>query len=267
MVDLHVHTNFSFDGGDEPEGFITRAREYEDFGIGFSEHYDYDVVLDGQTDQPLPDLDEYFSKMDELKKSSPIKVYAGLELGYRKEAEDRYNELLETQPIDYAIMSVHTIEGRGDCYFPEFFDGLDKKQAYELYLNAILESLNGSVEFQILGHLGYIARYAPYEDKSLTYDQFPDLVDAILKKCIERGVCLEINGSANGLDSKFVTDISILERYIELGGRDFTYGSDAHTIAEYGRKRAETKNFLTSHNITYTSIFSKKSKMHMDIVR
>ncbi len=264
MTDLHIHTRFSFDSEEDPAAYVTAAEEHEEVSLGFAEHYDYDAYLDGEKGQ-LADIWQYIVETDKLKTASPVIIFKGVELGFRKKAVRKYQEIAK-YPLDYLIMSVHTVKGRGDCYYPEFFTGLTKEQAYTKYLETVLESVQCDVDFQILGHLGYVARYAPYEDKKLQYKDFPELIDKILTKLIERGISLEINTACRGLEGPFVTDVSILERYIELGGDDFTYGSDAHKTEDYQRGADAAVDFLISHGITHVNIYEKKQKLPISLI-
>lgn len=259
MTDLHIHTNFSFDSEESMERYVRVALARGDGALGFTEHCDYDAVLDGEKDHPLPDWKGYFAEVGRLKNAFPqIGILKGVELGYRAEALPHYRSLLDENDFDYAIMSVHTLKGRGDCYYPRFYRDLDKERAYNEYLRAVSESVNADVDFQIVGHIGYVARYAPYKENRLTYHEFAELIDEILRAVIARGLCLEINTSVKGTGTPFVTDTTVLERYIALGGTNFTFGSDAHLSVRY-REGAETvRNFLLARGIGEIFRFEKR---------
>lgn len=253
MTDLHIHTAFSFDSEELPENYVLAAAARGDACLGFSEHYDFDETLGGGAP---PDFQAYANKIDELNVGC-VKVLKGIELGYSPSSLARYRELLQEQTFDYVICSVHGVEGRGDCFYPRFFAGLQKTEAYKTYLNAVLESVSADWNFQIVGHIGYIARYTPYGDKRLYAPPLQELVDEILKTVIGRGACLELNTSAEGLSGDFVPEISVVDRYIALGGRKFTFGSDAHTAARYMERADQVKRFLLSRGIGGTYRFER----------
>lgn len=255
MTDLHIHTSISFDSKEPAVNYLKVASARGNGALGFSEHYDYDAVLDGNR-HPLPDLHAYFCGLDRLERLYPeVKILRGIELGYVAEAVPHYNKLLAGKQFDYAIMSVHTLKGRGDCYFPEFYGGWTKEQAYRAYLSAVLESVRCDADFQIVGHVGYIARYAPFENRRLIYSDFADLIDEILLAVISRGLCLEINTKCK--TEQFATDRSILERYVRLGGGKFTFGSDAHEVTRYREKEDKVRDFLLSNGIDEIYRFEK----------
>lgn len=258
MTDLHIHTDLSFDSEEKMQNYVRTAAANGDEALGFSEHYDYDVILSGGNMAHIPDLSAFFAEAERLSTAFPsVKILKGVELGYCAEAVPHYKALLKENSFDYAILSVHTLAGRGDCYYPEFYDGLTREQAYSSYLRAVLESVKSDLNFQIVGHIGYIARYAPYKDKRLEYKDFSELFDEILKTVIARGLHLEINTSSKGTEGDFLPDISVIERYIALGGVNFTFGSDAHSLQRYREREKLVRQFLLSHGINEIGRFEK----------
>lgn len=248
MIDMHVHTSLSYDSSESAENYIRAAIGAGEEFLGFAEHYDYDDYLCGGDASPC-DLTELERRTRELNLKYPrVKVLKGIELGYSKPAVARYKEILK-QPFDYAILSVHTLEGRGDCYYPAFFKGLTKEQAYGAYLNAVLDSVRSPLDYQIVGHIGYVSRYAPYADRLLKYRDFSVLFDEIFREIISRGACLELNTSADGTGLDFLPDREAADAYVALGGRNFTFGSDAHSVKNYMRGCASVREYLLSRGI------------------
>lgn len=74
-----------------------------------------------------------------------------------------------------------------------------------------------------MGHLGYVTRQAPYPDKQLKLSESGEKIDRILKRIIHTDKTLEVNTN-HGLNA----NEEILARYFELGGRNVSFGSDAH---------------------------------------
>lgn len=243
MIDIHLHTKISYDSSENPENYIAAAKNLGIKTLTFSEHCDYDVYL--EEGGPLPDFKEYDMEINRLKNNFPdMNILKGVELGYSRDALPYYRDLVASEGFDCVILSVHTLRGRGDCYFPKFFDGLEREQAFALYLNALSESVSCGLDFDVIGHMGYISRYAPYEDRALRYSEFSELWDNILKGLIERGKCLEVNTSANGSSEATLPPREIIKRYFELGGRFVSFGSDAHTAADFCRGEGEAKAIL-----------------------
>ena len=259
MYDLHLHSDLSYDSKENLENYIKAARKKGNVCIGFAEHYDLDRSLDPHEKETpaLADLKKYSETVSLLREThADVKILKGLELGWSRAALPYYRKIIDENDFDYAILSVHAADGRGDCYFPAYFEGRDRKEAYSEYLGLVAESVTSDLDYQIVGHLGYVARYAPYGNKRLVYNEFPYLFDIILKEIIERGKCLELNTSCTG--ETFVTDVSILKRYIELGGRYFSFGSDAHSEEKLGYGYDEAVCFLKENGINFICGFEKK---------
>jgi histidinol-phosphatase (PHP family) len=199
------------------------------------------------------DKDRHFAEILPLKEkyAGQIKVAVGAEFGYAEEAVADYSEIAKL-PLDVIINSVHSA-GHKDIYYPEFYEGRTKKQAYAEYLREILKSVNAPYGWDVLGHLGYIERKAPYADVRLTFDGFPELLDEILKVLITGGKALEINSQTKGSGYALIPDDSVLKRYRELGGELITFGSDAHTKDRIGEKYADFIELATRIGFKYVA--------------
>lgn len=257
MIDIHIHTLFSEDGKEDMEQYAALAYSRGDKALGFSDHCEYHMEYYAPG-FPRLDVGAFLEKADAVQKKYPsLRILRGLEFGYGDDAVDYYADIASAFDLDYAIMSVHTVEGRGDCYSPDFYAGITREQAFLLYLNEALKSVRCKVNFNVLGHFGYISRYAPYPDKRLTYAEFAPQIDEILTAVIDRGAAMELNTSTRGLDSDFVTDVSVVERYIALGGKYFSFGSDAHHSSRYAENACRVRKFLADRGLKYTVHFER----------
>ena len=82
MTDLHLHACFSHDSEEDAENYILAARDRGITALGFSEHYDYDVYLNGEGVCALPDLEAYGKKLTELSQKYPdVKILKVSSLG------------------------------------------------------------------------------------------------------------------------------------------------------------------------------------------
>lgn len=249
MVDLHLHTSFSFDSRESAENYVKKAQECGLNILGFSEHYDYDAVLDGEDILPC-DIKSYLKNAGNLsEKYEDMRILRGIEFGYRREALPYYEKLLSQYRFDYVINSLHTLKGKGDCYHDRFFEGKEVKDCYRDYLQGVLESIVCFPDYDIVGHIGYASRYRRGENVKLCLEDFSELLDDILREIFLRGKFLEINTSVGTSGSNFLPDESIIERYISLGGRNLTFGSDAHKAADYLRNYQKARKFLLEKGI------------------
>lgn len=250
MIDVHLHSRFSFDSKEDPENYIKKALSLGVTAVGFSEHYDYDAFLDGEKEVTLANVLEYLKNCNALQNKYPNSdILCGLEVGYRKEAEERYRSLFSRYSFDYVINSLHTLPNRGDCYHDGFFSGKTLKECYKDYLYGVLESIYADYDYQIIGHIGYASRYRKGAEARILYSDFSDLFDEILTAVIAKDKCLEINTSSGSGGCEFLPDKDVIRRYVDLGGKLISFGSDAHKSENYGKNADGLKAFLKNLGI------------------
>ena len=229
-ADCHSHSIFSSDVKLSIEEMLNIALERGLSYLAVTDHIDFDALLPKNRAPSYwkqPDVDLYCAEVERLKpvaEKNGIFLAFGAEMGFDPDAAAQTPacELIERLPFDVIINSVHFAGGL-DLYFPEFFEGRTKKQAYDLYLDAVYDSLFARFSFDIVGHLGYVTRQAPYPDKQLKLSESGEKIDKILKRIIHTDKTLEVNTN-HGLNA----NEEILARYFELGGRNVSFGSDAH---------------------------------------
>ncbi|MDE6075468.1 MAG: histidinol-phosphatase HisJ family protein [Clostridia bacterium] len=258
FVDIHLHTKFSFDSQEEMDNFVCAAKQASVPAIGFSEHYDYDAVLDGE-DISVVDIPKYQSAVNSLRAEVPWpEILFGIEFGYRDISVSKYRELIEEYDFDYVVNSVHTLKGRGDCFHDRFFEGKTLKESYADYFLAVLESVKADFDYQIIGHLGYVSRYRMGEDAKILYSDFSGIIDEILREIIKRDKCLEINTSTGKSENCFLPDKDIIKRYVQLGGKKLSFGSDAHNAKDYLRRQNELYDFLQTLGVKQLYYYKKR---------
>ncbi len=244
MHDCHVHSIFSDDGMEAVEDIVARALELGMDYVAVTDHVNRDYQVIGY-DNPQIDMEKYIASLGRFKKKydEDIRLAMGVELGYLKKANQLYLRDLNGKHFDVVINSVHCVLG-SEVYYAEYFNKCPYKQyAYLEYLKAVRESLDAPYDYDIVGHIGYIQRNAPYKEPDLYYDDFSAVFDDILKTIIEKDKCLEVNSKTcrggqktNDFSSRHLSipDTDVLRRYYELGGRKISFGSDAHRTNNIG---------------------------------
>lgn len=257
MVDCHTHSGHSHDTDVDPEDMVLRAIELgaEYYAITDHSDKDYKYILPqygimGQLDT-ITHIDEILTLKDKYKD----KIYLGLgiEVSYCKDAEADYiAQLGMTDRWDIIVNSVHTVSGH-DIYYPAFYNGREKRESYNEYLMAVLNSLDAAYNYDTVAHLGYCTRKSIYSDYSMRYSEFKDIIDTILKKIIDLDKTLEINTHCRG--DIFIPDINILQRYRELGGDNVTFGSDAHQVHRVLDKYSQTAEVVSETGFKYYTVY------------
>ena len=264
MVDSHVHSTFSPDGIGSMEEILQRARALGMQYIAFTEHLDLDYMFYQNQPQKL-NIARYAGRALKLREQYPeFEIAIGVELGYCAHNIRQTKELLASYPFDVIINSVHMTDGK-DAFGGEMFLGKTKKEIFGAYLDDVLKSVTSDIPYDIVGHIGYISRYAPYPDKKILYGEFPAKIDDILKAIIERDATLEVNAASMGSGSLTLPDVNILNRYKSLGGTKITYGSDAHSAKSLCRNYHEVMNLIKSVGYDYVVIYSGRQCVKVKI--
>ena len=256
MIDYHIHTNISPDANQALGDVVNRAREMGITHIAITDHYD--VFYDEHNERwTIKDLPGYAKAIEECnQKHDDIYIAKGIEIGHDNRKVDKIKSVLNTIDFDFVIASAHSIEGV-DPYYPEYFEGKPKSETYYNYLKEIRDSIDVMDDrVSVIGHIGYAARYSPYEDYKLRYEEFSEIIDEFLIKIIKRGLGIELNTSNFGkkLD-EIMPPISIIKRYRELGGEIITIGSDAHNLEDIGKEYIVAKEIALDAGFEYVSVF------------
>ena len=247
LTDVHTHSAFSYDGKEELKSMLAAAYQKGLAFYGVAEHFDYDVFTVNGT-QGIDD-EEYFHTARHLQEdyAGCMNVLIGCEFGYTddEKVHSMYLNTCEKYHPDFIVNSVHGIDG-DDYYLQKLFDGKTKTQAYLEYLGAIRRSLDVRYPYDIVAHIGYITRYAPYENRELTLSEFGEQIDDILKTIIQKDKILEVNSKGG-----FLPGQEIVRRYYQLGGRKVSFASDAHEHTRIAENREFLMELLKSIGFTH----------------
>lgn len=272
LTDVHTHSTFSTDGKSTLAEMVAAARDAGARYYGVSEHFDFDYVVLGLKIHgavlPYTDADDYFAAIRAMQRKNDERftLLAGGEYGFcpLPQCAEEYARLNETYSPDFVVNSVHTVDGH-DCYFPDYFEGKEKPYAYSRYLEQVRKSLEVPYSYDIVAHLGYVSRNAPYEDKKLRYEEFPELIDDILRAVIAKDKILEVNSSSRGAGSDFLPDTDILERYFQLGGRSLSFASDAHHVSRVCAGREGVAAALKQIGFTHITVPCRGERIKVEI--
>ena len=225
IFDSHMHTKYSADSEMLAIEAIAKAQELE-LGVVFTEHFDYDIP---------GDVDFTFVPEDYWKEYEPLRgdnVRLGVEVGMEEIARQPAADFIKEAPFDLVIGAIHLLD-RLDIYYPDFYIGKNKETAYHKYFKAMAEEAAVG-NFDVLAHIDYICRAAPYDDPEIDYATFKEDIDNVLKIVVEREKVLELNTRRFNVRRALKELVPIYNRYKELGGKYVTIGSDAHKVEAVG---------------------------------
>lgn len=226
MFDTHVHTKFSTDSSMNVESALQAAKDKR-LSLIITEHMDIGYP---DKDQFSFNIEDYFKTYSQFRGET---LLLGIEIGMKEDCVKESRLIAWDNPFDYIIGAIHLVDNL-DLYYDDFYREKSKREAYEKYLKTMYNNLKKFDFIDSLAHMDYICRYAKYDNKELNYEEFPDIIDEILKLIISRGKCIELN--TRRLGSKIAAEnlLKIYNRYRELGGRYITVGSDAHSAKNIG---------------------------------
>lgn len=265
MYDFHVHSDFSMDCKYLMEEMVKSAVENNIKSICFTDHVDYDIT-ENRIDVDFR-TDDYFRRVRQVKYKYKdyIEVLAGVEIGMQPHLNKRYDELINKNPFDFVLMSIHSIEGK-DIHFDNFTHNKEPIDALIEYYEYLYQCVEVFDNFDVLGHIDYIDRY--FEDNSVLPDfsEYRFIVEKILKLIIEKGKGLEVNtaGKKYGLEY-YHPKVQILSLYKSLGGEILTIGSDAHSPEFIGYDYRFAEKLLKDIGFKYIYIYKERKKYPIHI--
>lgn len=264
LVDSHVHTICSHDGKSDMPSYLNVAKEKNVGEITFTDHYDiYDGV---ETELKTMDVANYRKKYEAFAqniKELDIATHFGIEIGLRPEAEQKIKDMTSANRFDFIIGSSHITCGKDIAKDPSFFEGLSRYEAYLKYFNEVENNIYIFDDFDVYGHLDYVVRYGGYEGddaKIIRREEFGKNIDRILTALIKKDKGIEVNSSGIryqlGLPHP---NMDIVARYVELGGKIITVGSDAHCAKDLAKYIQIVLDLLRRRNVKEIAVFKNRT--------
>ena len=231
FYDMHTHSHFSTDSNMSMLDATKTALDKGICGIAFTDHLD--VEFTNHPNEFHYDYNEYFEHINAIKETfgNRIDIITATEVGLQPHVIDETIQRTNGFEFDFKIGSTHLIN-KYDPYEKTLYTLYESKQeCYTEYLREIINNINLYSDYDALGHIDYIVRYAPYCDSVMYYQEFSDYIDEIFRFIIKKDIALEIN---TGTYKKVKLDINLIKRYKELGGELITIGSDSHSLSTVG---------------------------------
>ncbi len=264
--DFHVHTKFSGDSLEKVENQIDKAIELGLEFLCITDHCDFNLY---SKKEYVLDVDSYVNEINVLKGKykNRIKLLLGIEMGLVPSFKEKINNFLDGLDFDFVIGSSHAVNGIDIGHnVSKYFGDKSEKQAYGEYFKSILENVKIFDNYDVYGHLDYVVRYGPYENKHFDIKDYKDVIYEILKIIIEKGKGIEINTAGVRKSLGYAhPHKDILKLYKDLGGEIITIGSDAHACQHLGYKFEDVPELLKSAGFKYYTVFENRQPKFLDI--
>ncbi len=177
----------------------------------------------------ISSFDEYVNSIKDARRHYEFELLVGLELGIQSTVDE-----IPEHDFDYMIYSVHEV--------PESYRMERLPDPWTSYLRECVNALRPMPYPGFFGHLDFLRRYV--EGHEPLYPSA--LLDDALIKIAKVDMGIEVNTS--GWRHPFFEQNPqawIIERFIELGGKYITVGSDAHSKDVVGEGIDEALRLLS----------------------
>ncbi|HIS77458.1 MAG TPA: histidinol-phosphatase HisJ family protein [Candidatus Merdivicinus excrementipullorum] len=260
IADYHMHTTFSPDGFDSPEAMCRAALEKGLTEIAVTDHFEF-YQAGIFKDKPFT-IENMLAQQRELDKcremfSGKLTIRSGIEIGQPQCNPQAASELMASVSFDYVIGSVHKLHDLdlGLTEYPdEKIPGLVEQNLTMLY------DLADKEDFDCLGHLDIIKRYAANKGKQIDLMDYKDQLEPILRRVAERGKGLEINTSGlRQAARETLPSVKVLEFYRALGGEILTIGSDAHKTGDVAAGFAGALEAAQAAGFRYLALYENRT--------
>lgn len=244
IYDCHLHSRLSFDSREDMENYVRIAVAGGDSRFITTEHMDLESHFSPRHFDIVPDFARQRRLLSQLAQKYPIEMLFGVEAGWRRDIRERNRQIISQNPFDFVIMSVHESE-RYDVSFPEFRQGRTVDRCYNEYLSLVCEAVESFDDFDTLGHIDYVLRYAGHTD----LDRHSRLLKKIFRRLIEKDKALELNTKAFPDPQAVERAVKAVKLYTSMGGIKFTMGSDAHKTQYYKNGFETGIRLLKEHGV------------------
>ena len=266
IVDLHVHTDNSFDGNHSATFFCEKAEMMDLRAVAFTDHCEVDQYR--SDDNYEKRMFQAFFEVSKVRSAfrGKLLILNGIELGQPAYDIPTANEIVSRYDYDHVLGSVHNLRGGEDFYFMKNLSMNDANKLLKQYFDEIIEMLKWG-KFDVLAHLTYPLRYF-YSQSNLDIDlnNYKKQIDEILLMTAKSDKALEINTA--GLRqpiNKLSPEVDIVKRFKELGGKYVSVGSDAHYAEHLACDIDMAYNCALEAGFDSITFFQKHTPMQMKI--
>lgn len=245
LIDYHVHLLGHLEvGGPAAKigDFVETAARRGMSEVGFADHDGYVEMLD-------------FAAIDRSALGRPdVKIRKGIEVDFVPGRAREIQSMLNGLNLDYAIGSVHSIEGWGFDDIREIagWQARDVDQVYCSYYAVVSEAARSRL-FNVIGHLDLpkVFAYHPSGDAT-AYAQ--GAIGAIR----DAGCAIEINTSGARKTAADMYPSKAIVAACFAAGIPVTLGSDAHVPEDAGRDIALARDLARQAGYTRVTTFESR---------
>ena len=274
-TDYHIHPNYSIDASPVSiKEYCYRALELGLVDICFTTHLEVDpvrkdidnyAVLNGEkvSVYNYAWLDNYFYEITQAReefRAHCLKVKAGIEIGYCRDAEKDIEKIINNYPFDFVLGAIHCLNHIAISSMkesPQYYQPRSLSQVRTDYFTILREMVESGL-FDSIAHIDLYRRYGINQFGYKILASHRGAIEPIFMGMVRREMGLEINTSSlrRGL-KEFHPSREILALAAKSGVKIFTIGSDAHSLEQLGDYLDEAHALLEEYNLV-NHVYSRR---------
>ena len=242
--DYHMHSTFSVDGQDSIDALCWRALALGLTEIAVTEHAEWHHRWHGEEFDTLA----YFEEINRLRAvfaPRGLTLYSGVELGNPHEFSRQASALVQDNPFDVRIASLHWLYG-ANIHDTACFAGREPLDVYADYFSAVGQMVADFSAIDVVAHFDRILWRGTMLGATFQPQSLEGIIRDTLATIAWRGLALELNtrllNQSPGWRPALVT---MLTWYREEGGRRVVVNSDAHSVGQMGTNLGLAREILT----------------------
>ncbi|RKD97569.1 PHP domain-containing protein [Halopiger aswanensis] len=249
MRDFHIHSNYS--DGDFLGGMVRAAEAAGLEGVGFADHCNVAPRDHVERMRGLYgfNLDLTYERRREaiegLRERRSIEIYDAVEMDYDPRDEDAIDVFLAEAGFDYAIGSVHEVDGKNVQVSSHFTDLSD--EACDAVVDEYFDRLVSLIEselFDVAAHIDLIERTRPLRGRATT-----DHYRRVARALADSRTIPEINAGRALTDEEIVHPDEEFLEILREHDVAVTIGTDSHAPDEVGDRAEFLENFFAREGL------------------
>ncbi|MCQ2527517.1 MAG: histidinol-phosphatase HisJ family protein [Saccharofermentans sp.] len=258
FTDSHNHTNhYSPDATQSAFELIDACKAAGIPRVAITEHYELDYPHKEDPLYLLFDINDYVAKFPSWKSYSAEvggpELLMGIEFGGQTHITASINNIAAAHPFDIVLLSNHLFRNE-DIYFSQNCYKIPLALRHKEYIDELVEMADKCTNYDVIAHYDYVNRYSSETNSAVLLEHCQKSFENLFEILISRDKALEINTRSIDKQIKKGSDLimpdpAIIKKYVDMGGKLITLGSDSHTTETLGIHFAETAAYLKSLGI------------------
>ena len=265
LVDFHVHTDNSDDAHDSLMVIGEKAVAKGLRALAVTDHAECHRYWKDSFNLAI--RNSFFEAMKaEVAFRGQLALMAGVEIGQPLHDLEAANDVLNSNPWDFVVGSLHLVKGSTDFWKVDYKTA-DVPALLKQYFEEIYDMVCWG-KFDTLAHLTYPLRYIEgREHIAVDLSDYMEQIHAILSRLAKDDKALELN--TQGYRSEYgkpTPDLDIIRLFKQLGGKYVTIGSDSHYAVDVGSNIADGYEILLSAGFDTVTIYDHREPIQIPIV-